>query len=299
VALTISEPYIRLAEDGRVIAIEAKQRSFANQLIEEFMLAANMAVAETFAEHGTELLYRIHEEPDPDKVKEFTSIAQAFGLEPNGSEPTPQWYNNLVSQAAGGPKEFILNSLLLRTMQQARYSPDNAGHFGIGAPYYTHFTSPIRRYPDLIVHRLLAALLFSEKEPKKRVTPAPSLNLKEAGVHLSERERNAISAEREMAERLKCRFMERRIGERFEAIISSISDTIFFIDLIDRFISGAVHLSSLTDDYYLHDWKRHRLVGDVTGKILTIGDIIEVELIEVDMLRQKMYFAPVSEPRFR
>lgn len=299
VVLTISEPEIRLAKDGRVTAIETKQRSFANQLIEEFMLAANMAVAETFAERGTELLYRIHEEPDPDKVKEVTSFAQAIGLEPKGSEPTPQWYNDLVSQVAGTPKEFILNSLLLRTMQQARYSPDNAGHFGIGAPFYTHFTSPIRRYPDLIVHRLLAALLFTKNESITRMTPAPSRSLKEAGMHLSERERNAISAEREMAERLKCRFMESRVGERFEAIISSISETIFFVDLIDQFISGAVHLSSLTDDYYLHDWKRHRLVGDVTGKVLTIGDIIEVELIEVDMLSQKMYFAPVSWPRFR
>ena len=293
VALTITEPDIRLDEDGRVSAVEAKKRSFANQLIEEFMLAANRAVAETFAERGCELLYRIHEVPDPEKIKEFTAIALAFGLDPEGSEPTPQWYNGLVSQVAGTPKELIVNSLLLRTLQQARYSPDNAGHFGLGSPYYTHFTSPIRRYPDLIVHRMLAALLFTENKSTKRLSSAPSRSLKEAGEHLSERERNAISAEREMADRLKCRFMEPRVGERFKAIISSLSDTIFFVDLIDQFISGAVHLSDLTDDYYLHDRKRYRLVGDITGKVLQIGDIIEVELIEVDVLSQKIYFAPV------
>ncbi|NNF47680.1 MAG: ribonuclease R [Desulfofustis sp.] len=294
VALTITEAEIQLDENGSVATIEAKQRSFANQLIEEFMLAANMAVAETFAERGNELLYRIHEKPDPDKVKEFGSIAQAFGLEPEGAEPTPQWYNSLVTQVAGTPKEFILNSLLLRTLQQARYSPDNAGHFGLGAPNYTHFTSPIRRYADLIVHRLLAAFLLAEDKSSKKLPPVRGRSLKEAGLYLSERERNGISAEREMAERLKCRFMEPRVGERFKAIISFISDTIFFVDLIDQFVSGVVHLSSLTDDYYLHDWKRHRLVGDITGKVLQIGDIIEVELTEVDVLSQKIYFAPTS-----
>ncbi len=295
VALSVPEAGIRLDDNGRIAAIEPKPRSFANQLIEEFMLAANMAVAEAFAERGSDLLYRIHEEPDPDKVKEFSSIALAFGLELEGTEPTPQWYNSLVSQVAGTPKDYILNSLLLRTLQQARYSPDNVGHFGLGAPNYTHFTSPIRRYPDLIVHRLLGALLCAKDQIAEKQPFAPSRSLREAGLHLSERERNAISAEREMAERLKCRFMEPRVGERFEAIISSISDTLFFVDLIDQFISGSVLLSNLTDDYYLHDWKRHRLVGDITGKVLQIGDIIEVELIEVDVLSQKIYFGPAGK----
>lgn len=290
VALTIPEPDIRLDADGRIVAIKTKQRSFANQLIEEFMLAANEAVAETFVERGDELLFRIHEQPDSEKVREFTSIAHAFGLTPTGSEPTPQWYNDLVSQVRDTPKEFILNSLLLRTLQQARYSTDNAGHFGLGTPHYTHFTSPIRRYPDLIVHRLLTAILQPEQKRAKRQTPAPCRSLKEAGLHLSERERNAISAEREMAERLKCRFMEPRLGERFKAIISSISDTVFYVDLLEQFISGAVLVSSLTDDYYLHDWKRHRLVGDITGKVLQVGDNIEVELIEVDVINQKIFF---------
>ena len=295
VNLTIAEPEIVLDADGGIKTIGTKQRYFAHQLIEEFMLAANEAVAQTFAARGAELLYRIHEKPDPEKVKEFTSVARALGLVCEDKEPTPRWYNGLVSQVKDSPKEFILNSMLLRTLQQARYSADNVGHFGIGAPFYTHFTSPIRRYPDLIVHRLLAALLGAENKSAKRGPSAPFRSLREAGMHLSERERKAIAAERDMAERLKCRFMEPRIGEHFRAIISAISDTLFFVELTDQFISGAVLLSSLTDDYYLHDWKRHRLVGDLTGKVLRVGDIIDVELIEVDIPGQKIYFTPTTD----
>ena len=290
-ALTIPEAEIRLDKKGGVVAIDTKLRSFANQLIEEFMLAANEAVAGTFAERGVDLLYRIHERPDPDKVKDFTAIAKAFGLNPGDAAPTPQWYNGLVSQVQGTDREFIVNSLLLRTLQQARYSSENTGHFGIGAPDYTHFTSPIRRYPDLIVHRLLANLISPTGDSgKKDLPPAPYPTLKAAGLHLSERERNSISAEREMAERLKCRYMEPRIGERFKAIISSLSDTMFFVELLDQFVSGTVFLSSLTDDHYLHDWKRHRLIGDITGKIFQVGKIIEVELTEVDTSTRKIIF---------
>ncbi|MGI9538142.1 MAG: ribonuclease R [Desulfocapsaceae bacterium] len=290
IALTIPEAEIRLDATGGIVAIEGKQRSFANQLIEEFMLAANEAVAGTFDELGVDLLYRIHELPDPDKVKNFATIANAFGLNPGNAEPTPNWYNSMVNQVQETDRELIVNSLLLRTLQQARYSIDNTGHFGIGAPNYTHFTSPIRRYPDLIVHRLLANLISSTGESAEDLSPAPYRSLKDAGLHLSERERNSISAEREMAERLKCRFMEQRIGERFKAIISSLSDTMFFVDLLGQFVSGTVFLSSLTDDYYLHDWKRHRLIGDITGKILQVGEIIDVELTEVDMSTRKIIF---------
>lgn len=296
IALTIPEPEIQLDEDGRVTAILEKKRSFANQLIEEFMLAANEAVAGTFAERGLDLLYRTHEQPDPDKIKDFSTIAQAFGLNVRVTEATHKWYNDLVAQVQGTAKESIVNSLLLRTLQQARYSTDNIGHFGIGAANYAHFTSPIRRYPDLIVHRLLAALIGAEEASKEYLSSPPSRSLKEAGLHLSERERNAISAEREMAERLKCRYMEARVGERFRAIISSLSDTMFFVDLVDEFISGGVLLASLTDDYYLHDWKRHRMVGDVTGRVLQIGEMIDVQLVEVDVNTRRIFFTlPVKQ----
>lgn len=290
ISFTLDEPDIQIGPGEKVEGIGRKQRSFANQLIEEFMLAANEAVAQFFGERGIDLLYRIHERPDQDKIKDFISIAEAFGLQPATGEPTPQWYNNLVSQVQGTPREFIINSLLLRTLQQARYSNKNSGHFGLGAPHYTHFTSPIRRYPDLIVHRLLTSLLTDRNDTETTASACPCRSLKEAGLHLSDRERIAVSAERDMAERLKCRHMETRLGERFRAIISSLSDTLFFVELLDHLASGSVLLSSLTDDYYLHDWKRHRLIGDVTGKILLIGEIIEVQLVEVDMSNYKMYF---------
>ncbi len=288
VTLTISEPDIRLDSGGGVEEIGRKERSFADQIIEEFMLAANEAVAATFADKSLDLLYRIHEEPDLDKISEFVDLAATFGLEIPKGKPTPFWYNKIAAQVEGTPREHIVNSQLLRTLQQARYASINSGHFGIGAPNYTHFTSPIRRYPDLIVHRLLCDLIAGNDSEK--ATPYPYRSLKEAGLHLSERERVTVTAERDMADRLKCRYMRTRIGERFRAIVSAIGDTLFFVDLLDHFISGSVLLSSLTDDYYLHDWKNHRLIGDISGRIIRVGDLVQVQLIDVETASSKIFF---------
>jgi len=293
IALSITEPYIRIGSDGEVTEIGRKQRSFANQIIEEFMLAANEAIAETFVQRGLDLLYRIHEQPDQEKINEFIELSGALGLELPGIKASPLWYNELVAQVQNTPRQYIVNNQLLRTLQQARYSDTNKGHFGLGAPNYTHFTSPIRRYPDLIVHRLLGNLISNN--PSDKAQPCPCRSLKEAGLHLSEKERSAVAAERDMANRLKCRYMQTRIGEHFQAIVSSLTDTLFFVDLLEYFVSGGVLLSSLTGDYYLHDWKNHRLIGDISGKIIQIGDIIEVRLIDVETTNNKIFFTPVDK----
>lgn len=288
ITLTIPEPDIQMDDDQRVAAVGKLQRSFANQIIEEFMLAANEAVARTFAERECDTLYRIHEEPDPDKLKEFISVSETLGLKLPTGATTARWYNQLLHQVQGTAREQIVNNLLLRTMQQARYHHENTGHFGLGAAYYTHFTSPIRRYPDLIVHRLLCRMIIAGSEKKSKAGPYRSLQ--EAGLHLSDKERVAVTAERDLADRLKCRFMQERLGHSFQAVVSSITDSLFYVDLVEHLISGAVLLSSLSDDYYIHDWRKHRLIGDISGRIIRIGDLVEVVAVEVEVDRGRIFF---------
>ncbi len=293
IAFTLPEAKIIFGHDNQVVSIEKTERTFAHQIIEEFMLAANESVAETFAAHHLDLLYRIHEEPSPEKIEDFVRFAATLGLTLPTDPGTPDWYNNLIALVKDTDHEYIINSLLLRSMQQARYSPVNCGHFGLAAKLYCHFTSPIRRYPDLIVHRLICQLIAAKTGTNRKqgaVKFAPASSLKDCGLHLSTRERVAIASERNMSERLKSQFMAERIGESFRAVISGVSNSAFFVELIDCFISGTVLLSTLTDDYYILDEKNHRFVGDVSCKVLQIGMIIDVILLDVDSRQNKMYF---------
>lgn len=289
IGFNIPEPEITLTENGRIETIKRKQRNFAHQLIEEFMLAANEAVAASFTAAKRTFLYRIHEQPDEEKVAEFAEFAQTMGLELPPLDNSPPWFAKVLEHVKGQPAEYVVNNLLLRTMQQARYSPGNTGHFGLAATDYTHFTSPIRRYPDLIVHRLLVGLLGDV--PPQKTTGEEQLG--EQATHLSKRERLAITAERDMADRLKIFFMEQFIGERFQAVISGINESLIFVELIEFFVSGAIDIAQLTDDYYLFDGKRHRFIGDVSGKIYQLGAAIEVTLQSVDLHRQRINFVPV------
>ncbi|MDJ0624125.1 MAG: ribonuclease R [Desulfocapsaceae bacterium] len=288
IGFNIPEPEITLADNGRIENIKRKQRNFAHQLIEEFMLAANEAVAESFTAAKRHFLYRIHEQPDEEKVSEFAEFSQTMGLDLPPLDNSPPWFAKVLEHVKGQPAEYVVNNLLLRTMQQARYSSGNTGHFGLAATDYTHFTSPIRRYPDLIVHRLLSALI--EDVPLQQL-PGEK-RLVDQAVHLSSRERSAIAAERNVADRLKIFFMEQFIGERFKAVISGINESVIFVELIDLFVSGAVDVAKLTDDYYLFDGRRHRFIGDISGKIYQLGAAIEVVLLDVDLHRQRINFVP-------
>ncbi|MDH5299171.1 MAG: ribonuclease R, partial [Desulfobulbaceae bacterium] len=296
IGFELPEAKVEIGEDDQVTGIIRLERNRAHKLIEEFMLAANEAVAETFAQRGMPSLYRIHEPPDPIKVSEFVEFGRGMGLAlPTGSG-SPAWFGKVIGLVVGTPQEYIVNNLLLRTMQQARYSPDNVGHFGLAAEYYTHFTSPIRRYPDLMVHRALSKLLAApEARVKSAADQAPVDTLVDAGAALSKRERVAVDAEREVVDRLKVRFMAQRIDSHYDGVVAGVTSFGLFVELIDIFVNGAVAIGDLNDDYYHHDERHHRLVGKRTNKCFQIGDLVRVRVASVEPSRRHINFDNVRK----
>jgi len=278
-------------EEEHVADIRLAERNQAHLLIEDCMLAANEAVAETLAKARKAVLYRIHQYPDLTKLDTFTDAAKALGLHLPQSEVNPGWFALVISQAKGSPAEYIVNNLLLRTMQQARYSPENAGHFGLAADFYLHFTSPIRRYPDLVAHRVLHALLLGAAgEPQRLLPGEQGKNLEEAGTHLSQCERKAIDIERNVHVRCAALFLMDRIGDTFSAIISGVTAFGLFVVLDNCYISGSVPLTTMTDDYYLHDSRRYRLIGERSNRMYQLGDRVSVRLDNVDLQSKRLTF---------
>jgi ribonuclease R len=287
IGFEIPEAKVIIGEAETVAGILRVERNFAQQIIEEFMLAANEAVAETFAEKEFPALYRIHETPDPIKVAEFGEFAASLGLELPPDPGSPRWFGKVLKLVAGRPTEYIIHNLLLRTMKQAAYAPENVGHFGLAAPYYTHFTSPIRRYPDLMVHRALDQLLGGTPGAKAKSVSQP---LPDAGVFLSARERVAVDADREMVDRLKTRFMATKLGEEFQGVISGVAQFGLFVELLDLYVSGAISVADLHDDYFQLEEKRHRYLGQRTGQILQMGDLVRVRVTNVNLRRRRVDF---------
>ncbi|QJA06806.1 ribonuclease R [Thermosulfurimonas marina] len=287
----LPEPEVVLDLQGEIRDIVRRERHLAHFLIEEFMIAANEAVARYLEERGYPFLYRVHEAPDPVKIREFVEFARTLGLDLEAPvEPTPAWVQEVIRLAEGRPYAYLVNMLLLRSMKQAQYSPENIGHFGLASACYCHFTSPIRRYPDLVVHRTLKTAL------KRKRPPYPYEKLVEMGKHLSQRERTAMEAEREMLERVQVRFMQEHLGETFTGIISGVTAFGFFVELEEYFVSGLVRLTDLHDDYYFLDEKNHRLVGRRTGRLFQIGQRVRVRVKEVNLRRRQITFELV-EPR--
>ncbi len=281
-----------LTDSGEIDSIKRTERNFAHQIVEEFMLAANEAVAGLFSEQSIPTIYRIHEPPNPTKAQEFLEFAKTLDLPLNPFENNSIWFAETLNACKGTKYEYIINNLLLRTMQQARYSAKNVGHFGLAAGDYTHFTSPIRRYPDLIVHRELLRLQARSSGQKPSHSLAPSH--KESGEFLSDRERNAVMAERDMNDRLKITYMKECIGDSFEAIISGVTEQGLYIVLQELYISGSISMDQLEDDYYILDDKNHRLFGEISAKTYQIGDLLRVTLTDVDSIRKKLRFSITS-----
>jgi len=346
----LPEPVIQFDPDGNMEAIVRSERGWSHRLIEEFMLSANECVATWIESQGVPSIYRIHEIPDPKRIVDFEETASQFGyslgfsslpvkrIQTKGDRRdargtnrqvkthevaesipvTPQMYQRLTAKIAGKPEERILSYLMLRSLKQARYSEQNVGHFALASPSYTHFTSPIRRYPDLIVHRLLRELIqgganpegaailsdgpqpWGEKVGKGRsdrherpalMGPIPEAELGAIATESSQSERRADDAERELIEWKKIKFMQDRVGEDFHGIILSCTKYGFFVELNDLFIEGLVPLSSLQDDRYFFRDTDRQIVGGRTGRVFKMGQQVHVLLDRIDRQQRRLQFA--------
>lgn len=288
----LPEPKLVLDAAGAMTGIVASERLDSMRVIEEFMLAANEAVAERLSQAEAPALYRIHEQPDPERVEEFCELVASLGyrVAPTPDGVRPQDFQLILRQIEGKPEEKLVSYLLLRTMKLARYHEENLGHFGLATEMYTHFTSPIRRYPDLVVHRALRAL---RQSPAGDPTQEAQLReaLPEMGRHLSEMERRGTEAERELIEWKKVRFMADKLGETFEGYITGVQTFGLFIELTDIYVQGLVHVSSMSDDYYVYSEKAHTLKGDTTQKVYRLGDKVRVQVARVDLERRQIDLA--------
>ena len=318
------EPLIQFDEFGEMAGVTRRPRNIAHRLIEEFMLSANEAVASHLEQAGIASIFRIHEKPDPKRVMEFEEIATHFGYSLGiGAIPVKRFrtqpmrrrdgkmvrkeivipedsiaissrnYQKLIAQIEGKPEERILSYLMLRSLKQARYSAENKGHFALAASSYTHFTSPIRRYPDLIVHRLLDASLNGVRDllgPEQ---------LESIAHNCSETERRAADAERELVEWKKARFMESRVGEEFHGLITSTTRFGFFVELENLFVEGLVPVDTLPGDRYMFQENTRTIVGQRTRRVFHIGDSVNVLLDRVDPVEHKMTFSLLDQPKVR
>jgi ribonuclease R len=318
----LPEPLIEFDEFGEMTGVIRAPRNMAHRLIEEFMLAANEAVASHLEETLEASIYRIHEQPDPKRVMEFEEVAAHFGYSLGaGAIPVKKFgysdhrrdgrkirkeivlpgasagissrnYQKLVAKIEGKPEERILSYLMLRSLKQARYSTENVGHFALAAESYTHFTSPIRRYPDLIVHRLLRAALLEKSAPDEP-------ELRAVAEECSQSERRAADAERELVEWKKVKFMEARVGEEFAALVISTTKYGLFVELEDLFIEGLVPIDTLPDDRYTYHENVRKIIGQHTRREFSIGDKVQVSLDRVDAAERKLQFSLVEPPRKR
>ena len=288
---------------GRIERIEPVVRNDAHKIIEECMILANIASANFMAKHQEPALYRIHAVPGEEKLTAFRSFLAECGLSlSGGNKPTPTDYAQLLEQIKPRPDHELIQTMLLRSMSQAVYSADNIGHFGLALEEYAHFTSPIRRYPDLTLHRGIKYLLAKQKGSKRKTTDTGGYHyqLEEMdvfGAHCSSTERRADDATREVADWLKCEYMQDHVGEEFDGVISSVTGFGFFVRLNDLFIDGLVHISGLANDYYLFDMPKQRLIGENNGMIFRLGDAVKVRVEAVSLEQKQIDFSLISSER--
>jgi len=274
-------------DQGKISEVVPVVRNDAHRIIEECMLAANVCASDFLAAHKHPTLFRIHPGPTPEKLESVRQFLGEVGLHlGGGDEPKARDYAEVIAKIQGRPDRDLLQTVLLRSLQQARYSPDNLGHFGLAYDAYAHFTSPIRRYPDLLVHRAIRAVLAGE-------TYAPGV-WAEIGAHCSATERRADEATRDVEQWLKCWFMQDHINQEYEGTVSAVTHFGLFVSLDHIHVEGLVHISELGKDYYHHDPARHQLLGERSGQRWRLGDRIGIKVVRVDLETTKIDFAPIE-----
>ncbi|KMT66153.1 ribonuclease R [Catenovulum maritimum] len=277
----------------KIDTIELVVRNDAHKLIEECMILANVAAARFITKHKAKALYRVHDKPDSEKLAQFIGFLSELGITfTMGDELNPTDFKDLVDKIQGRPDQELIQTMLLRSMKQAIYSGDNVGHFGLALTGYAHFTSPIRRYPDLILHRAIKSILCSQKMMKgdNGEYTYDEKQMNDLGVHTSIAERRADEATRDVANWLKCEYMQDHVGSEFEGVISAVTSFGFFVRINDLHVEGLVHVSSLQSDFYIYDAKRHLLIGEQKRKVYKLGDEIAIKVSAVNLEDKKIDF---------
>jgi len=276
------EAQVLVDESGKAKDVVIRERSVGERLIEEFMLAANETIAEHFHWMDVPFIHRIHEDPDEDKLQHFFEFIAGLGYQVKGTsnEIHPQALQKVIDSVKEKPEEMVVSKLMLRSMKQAKYDLQSIGHFGLATDYYTHFTSPIRRYPDLIVHRLIRTYLFEKRMNQKTIQKWKD-RLPDIARHTSDMERTAVDAERETDDLKKAEYMEDKIGETYTGIISSVTNFGMFVEL-ENTVEGLVHVSTLVDDFYHFDQRNYALIGEMTNKMYRIGEEVTISVYRVN-----------------
>lgn len=287
---------VLLGETGDVVAIVKAVRNEAHRLIEEFMLAANEAVAKHLQFVPTPAMYRVHDRPDESRLADLRVVLEPLGYEipEDEEEIAPAVFQAIIDQAEGKPEERFVSDLVLRAQKKALYSEECRGHYALAAKYYCHFTSPIRRYPDLLVHRALVEWIATRRPPDAEEAEGRTRWMTGAASHCSNRERRAESAEREAVAWKKFVFLSKRVGEEFWAYVSSVVAFGLFITLEDVYVDGLIPMEALEDDFYRYEDVEHRLVGASTGRVYRLGDRLRVKLVKADSERRMLDFKPVA-----
>lgn len=299
----------------KVERVVPTERNVAHRMIEEAMLAANVCAARFLEHHQVPALYRVHEPPTPDRLEALQEFLGGLGLSLGRRGRTTlsaKVMQGFLDQVAERPDRRMIQMVVLRSLRQARYTPENQGHFGLGYDGYTHFTSPIRRYPDLLVHRAIRSVVRSRKPrehlrrvrgagvvARKQIYPYRERDLVELGDQCSAAERRADIATRDVEEWLKCEFISDRVGDTFDGIVVAVTGFGLFVELKDLFVEGLVHISALGDDYYRHEPTRHRLVGERTGQVYRLTDPLQVRVLRVDLDARSIDLEPVAVGRDR